>query len=129
MLRLTPNEGTLSQWMHLDYAKLTARDVAGTTYTIRWDTVNPDSDSVTITLYYDTDQNPSNGRALIGAVSGNPGSYDWNTSGASNGAVLYISGDANDGLNTTTWYSEAPLVVSRPVVCTTNCTYLPLILK
>jgi hypothetical protein len=112
-LRLTPNEGTLQQAMHLDYVRLTARDVADQSHTIRWNTVNPDSDTVAVTLYYDTDKDPSNGRTRIAALTNNPGSYVWNTSGLNNGAVLYISGDANDGTNTTTWYSEAPLVVSR----------------
>ncbi len=126
ILRLTPNEGTLQQTMHLDYARLTARDTADTLYTIRWNTINPDGNSVAITLYYDTDQDPTNGRTLIGAVSGNPGSYNWNTSGLPNGQAFYVSGDVNDGYNTTTWYSETPLVI---VHLGSIKTYLPLILR
>ncbi len=112
-LRLTPNEGTLQQTMHLDYAKLTARDVADQSYTIRWNTVNLASNPVTILLYFDTDQNPANGRTPIGTVTGNPGNYVWDTSGLPSGQTLYISGDVDDGWNTTTWYSEAPLVINR----------------
>lgn len=115
-LRITPNEGTLSQTMHLDYVRLTARDTTDASYTIRWNTINPDNNTVSsIALYYDTDQNSANGgRTLITTLlNSNPGSYVWNTSGLSNGQVLYISADVNDGYNTTTWYSEAPLVITH----------------
>lgn len=113
IMRFDPFEIPPATQFQIDEIKLTARDAANASYTIRWNTYNPGSLPTNITLYYDTDQNPSNGRTLIGAVSGNPGSYVWNTSALSNGLVLYVSGDINDGYGTTTWYSETPVTISR----------------
>ncbi len=36
--------------------------------------------------------------------------FDWNTSGVNHG-VYYISIDLNDGVNTTTWYSDVPVYI------------------
>lgn len=113
IMRFDPFEIPPATQFQIDEIKLTARDAADASYTIRWDTYNPGSLPTNITLYYDTDRNPSNGRTLIGAVSGNPGSYVWNTSALSNGLVLYVSGDVNDGYGTTTWYSETPVTINR----------------
>ena len=98
--------------------------------------------ATTVTLYYDTDTNPNNGRtpmmmyepeplkdplgahfALLPLLHANdlesgsaelpplPGeSRLWNTAGIAPGAY-YVSAVVSDGVNTTTWYSEIPVII------------------
>jgi hypothetical protein len=69
-------------------------------------------DSATVNLYYDSDTDPANGKALI--VSGLPigqGSYTWNTANVTPG-VYYIYAETTDGMNTTSRYSTGPVQVT-----------------
>ena len=98
---------------------------------------NPKSDLM-ITFYYDQDTNPDNGRSQV--THPNPTSQFsvffpelstpttapqikeidlmtgqravWDTSGVPPGSY-YISADVFDGVNTTTWYSETPVIIEK----------------
>ncbi|NLF11971.1 MAG: hypothetical protein GX597_09315 [Anaerolineaceae bacterium] len=136
-MRLDPNEmmPELSPgFIHLDWVKLTAMDEVqrGKPYTIRF--VSSES-GVSSRAYYDTDRNPTNGKTAVREVSGSveprqhrlllplvtrsSGGADsraaeetiqWDTSGVPAGQY-WICIEVNDGLNTRTWYSEAPVIV------------------
>ena len=71
-------------------------DAADDRYTILWDAHDEDGDTVTLTLYYDTDTNPGNGRTLIESELENTGEYDWDTLEVDEGE-FYIYGVADDG--------------------------------
>ena len=118
---------------HIDYVTLTGdEDIpSGAVFPILYQ-LNSGS-NVQLTFYYDTDRNPANGRTRIANNSSQPpagpyriyipltmkgypssqstaGTYPWITSGVPAG-TYYISVDANDGVNTTTWYSDIPVHV------------------
>lgn len=65
--------------------------------TIQWSTSDEDGDTITIKLYYDTDQDPDNGKTLIADGLSNTGSYDWDTSETDEGSY-YIYVIAYDGV-------------------------------
>ncbi len=126
--------------IHVDYVMLTADPTAqaGDTYDIKW-TLQASDRPVTITLKYDSDQNPDNGFAgTIATLSpGHGGSsptgpyfvylplitkncdpnmsvantYRWSVP-SSLSSSYYIYAEVNDGVNVTEWYSEAPVVIS-----------------
>ena len=136
-MRLDPNEmmPDLSPgFIHLDWVKLTAVDEGqrGQPYTIRFLT---SESGVSARAYYDTDRNPGNGKTAVREVSDSAvstqhrlllplmtrssGGSDaraaeetirWDTSGVPAGQY-WICIEVNDGLNTRTWYSEAPVIV------------------
>lgn len=140
-LRLDPNEllpEWSPGRIHLDWVKLTAMDEVkqGQPYTIVY---NLSKDDVAVQIYYDTDKDPTNGRKPIriyapdtlppgkfrvflpialGPPGGSSGTVDqiegkkvqWDTSNLKAGQY-WICLEANDGHNTTTWCSEAPIRV------------------
>ena len=113
-LRLDPHEFPEPRTFHIEDVKLTAKPVAGASFTITFLAADRDGDSGTVSLYYDADTNPANGRTLI--ASGIPraaGQFVWNTSVVPLGE-FYIYAEISDGIQTTTRYSTVPVVVNRP---------------
>jgi hypothetical protein len=137
VFRFDPHEIASGQRrFHLDYMILTGYDSvrAGTPFSIYY-TVAADS-AVTITWYYDTDTNVSNGRNALSVTTPSAPQANhkifvplvlragaaaeiqlltgptatWNTSVAP--GTYYISADVSDGFTTTTWYSETPVIVT-----------------
>jgi len=113
--RLTPNEGTLSQWMHLDYAKLTARSRADSFFAIQWDLVNPDSDPITTTLYYDTDTDPDNGKTLITTLP------TVGVSCSGQGRALNEHSPGISSSDAYTYFLHLPWVTRHYYACSGNC--------
>jgi hypothetical protein len=114
-LRLDPHEFVTPRTFHIDDVKLCAKPVSTGSFTIRYSASDADGDPLTVSLYYDTDRNTSNGRTLI--ASGRPGgngTYVWDTSGLPNGDY-FIYAEANDGVQLAGSYSDAPVAVSGPV--------------
>jgi hypothetical protein len=135
-LRLDPNE-LLPEfspgYVHLDWIKLTATDevIQGNLFPIQY--LSSES-GATANVYYDTDTDSTNGRIPIqlpapvpapsptltntvylplvvnNLVSDSQIVVMWDTTGVAPG-TYWISIDADDGYNTTTWYSEAPINV------------------
>ncbi len=69
------------------------------TFTINWDAVDEDGDTLTIDLYYDTDTDPDNGKTQIIEKLDDTGSYDWDISFMDNGDYhMYgVAKDMNGG--------------------------------
>lgn len=119
-LRFDPHEFAAARTFHIDDVKLTANPVSYSgSFTIRFSGSDADAgDSPTVSLYYDTDQNATNGKTLIASgVALSAGSYVWTTSGVPFG-TYYIYAEASDGVNTAGSYGDAPIVLTSP-----PCTY------
>ncbi len=56
------------------------QEEADENYLITWDADDDDGDALEITLYYDTDTDPGNGKALIESGLENTGRFDWDSS-------------------------------------------------
>jgi hypothetical protein len=136
-LRMDPDEMPNPMNFHVDFVTLTGDLTAksGTPFSIVYQTTP--ATGVSVTFYYDTDTNPNNGRWLMGSYSAGaappgfkvfvpmvtsssappeidpmPGdTWVWNT--AVSAGTYYVSADVNDGVMTTTWYSETPVIVTR----------------
>jgi hypothetical protein len=138
VFRFDPIELPVPSTAHLDFVLITGDNIAkqGSVFEINYSTM-PET-GVTVSLYYDKDKNPNNGRTLISAGtslarlldSGNqyflpliknelpPPEVDlltgisryWNTTGVPPD-TYYISADVSDGFMTTTWYSEVPITI------------------
>jgi hypothetical protein len=110
-LRFDPSEFAAPTTFHIDDVKLTAKPVAAGSYTIRFAGGDADGDPTTVSLYYDTDKDPANGKTLIAAgIAIGAGQFRWNTRGIPQGEY-YIYAEATDGLNTQGQYSTVPIQV------------------
>ena len=95
---------------------------------INWTASDPDNDTITIDIYYDTDTDINNGRTLIAADESNDGNYIWDLSGLPNGDY-YISIDAsnydlqNQIYVKTTDYSDAAFTKASHGFTYTSNTY------
>jgi hypothetical protein len=112
--RFDPHEFPQARSFHIDDIKLTAKPVASGVFNIGFIGSDADGDAATVSFYYDTDTNPTNGRTLI--VSGVPqgaGQYAWNSTGVPPGEY-YILAESSDGVQATGRYSSVPVVVATP---------------
>jgi hypothetical protein len=108
-LRLDPHEFPTARSFHVDDVKLTAKPVGGTSFTIRFLTADPDADATTVSLYYDADTNPTNGKTLIASgIPGSGGQFSWNSTSVPRGEY-YIYAEASDGVQVMGRYSTAPV--------------------
>jgi len=138
VFRMDPHEMPLAASFHVDFVTLTGdeRVTAGTPFRVIYQTTP--AAGVNVTLYYDSDTNPANGRTLM--VQYNPPApapslhslflplgmrsfnaeinlltgtgWAWDTIGVPAG-TYYVLADVNDGVMTTTWYSETPVIVGN----------------
>jgi hypothetical protein len=118
-LRLDPHEFSTGRTFHIDDVKLTAKPVGATSFTIRFTAADADADATTVSLYYDIDMNPSNGKTLIASgIPATAGQFVWNTSGVPRGEY-YIYAEASDGIQVTSRYSSVPVqLVGVPTIPT-----------
>ena len=138
--RLDPGEWPDATRFDIDYVRLTAMDTVkrGTAFPIQYTTNTP---KASVTAYYDTDTNATNGRTravTTGGTTPTPApptnlkkaafipmvtrggttvpvtgtALMWDTSNVPVG-TYYISIELSDGTNTTTWYSNAPMTVTN----------------
>ncbi len=136
-IRFDPHELPPPIEVQLDFVLLTGDEKvpSGTPFQIIYET-DPGAGE-TVSLFYDTDQNPANGRSPVTLLASSPppaalggsmvylplirrglpeinvleGLWQiWDTSGVPAG-TYYISADVNDGVMTTTWYSELPVII------------------
>jgi hypothetical protein len=108
-LRFDPHEFVQGRSFHIEDIKLTAKPVASGSFAITFLGADADGDAATVSLYYDGDTNPANGRTLI--TSGLPqaaGQYVWNTS-AVPGGEYYIYAESSDGIQAMGRYSAVPV--------------------
>jgi hypothetical protein len=108
-LRLDPHEFPQARSFHIDDVKLTAKPVAGSAFTITFLSTDADGDAATVSLYYDADTNPGNGRTLIASgIPKSAGQFVWNTAGVPEGDY-FIYAEATDGIQTLGRYSAVPV--------------------
>lgn len=112
-LRIDPHEFAEQRSFHLDGVKLAAMDeTAGGSFTIHFAASDPDTDPLSLALYYDTDTNTANGKTLIvSGVSASSGQYVWNTGSVPPG-VYYVYAEASDGRNAVGAYSTGAVRVT-----------------
>lgn len=112
-LRVDPLETTLPTWFYLDWVKLTADNRSLGSYQIKWNLADTDNSSFTVRLYYDSDNTGYNGTLItqLNSVAAGAGSYNWNTSGLTDGQKYYVYLEVSDGSNTTKFYSPVPVFI------------------
>jgi hypothetical protein len=91
--------------------KLAAFDrvAPGGTYTVRWTTTEPNG---TVTLYRDTDKDPSSGLTLIGSAPASQGFFNWTAPNVGGSPAYFIYAQVDDGQgNTNGAYSRWPVIV------------------
>ena len=118
--RFDPDEFAGPTPFYLRRIKLAANERAGKIYTIQWNYSDPflQSGTPTLTLYYDTDTDPSSGLVQIAAgVNPITGSYAWDTTGVPNGSY-YIYASFSDGINTNGTYSRWPIIAGPAATST-----------
>lgn len=111
-LRLDPHEFSEARTFHIDEVRLTAKPVAGATFPITFISADADADAATVSLYYDANTNPGNGKTLIASgIPGSAGQFVWNTAGVPSGEY-FIYAEATDGVQSLGRYSTVPVQVS-----------------
>jgi FG-GAP-like repeat len=116
--RIDPFEFAEVVTFHLANVKLAADDATvNGSFLIKFAGSDPEGDPTTVDLYYDTDQNPNNGRTLIAAgIPLATGQYLWRTGTRVPAGSYFIYAVANDGHSTIGRYSSGPVtVVSAPL--------------
>jgi hypothetical protein len=126
-LRIDINEAILPRSFKLSNVKLAADDAPNSYgfFTIKWIVADAlfssglsdgGGSDATVALYYDTDQNPTNGRTLIASgIPATAGQYGWNVAGLGAGAY-YIYTEITDGVgNAQGRYSTGPLRITSTI--------------
>jgi len=124
-LRLDPHEFATARSFHVDDVKLTAKPKGASSFAIRFLAADADADATTVSLYYDVDTDPSNGKALI--ASGIPaaaGQFVWNSAAVPRGEY-YIYAEASDGVQVMGRYSNAPVQVVTVPPAPTGLKFIP----
>lgn len=123
--RLDPHEFSSARTFHLDDVKLTAKPVAATSFSIRFVGTDANGDATTVSLYYDVDTNPGNGKTLIASnIPASAAQFVWNTSVVPRGEY-YIYAEASDGIQVIGRYSSVPVVLNTPPQTPTGFRFIP----
>jgi hypothetical protein len=109
-LRLDPHEFAQLRGFDIDWVKLAAIDESRGSFVLRWSGADPDGDPATVTLYYDNNTNPLDGRTFIATLDLATGQRTWNTSAVPPGRY-WIYAETTDGLNATGRYSTGMVEV------------------
>ena len=106
--RFDPHEFSTPTPFYIRRIKLAALDhvATGAAYAVQWAA----SKSGTVTLYYDTDRNPLNGRTQIGSGAASAGAFTWNTQNVAPGEYFIVA-QIDDGQNLNEVYSRWPVVI------------------
>jgi hypothetical protein len=96
-----------------------------TSFTIRFAAADADADATAVSLYYDTDTNPSNGKTLIASgIPSSAGQFVWNSGGVPSGEY-YIYAEVSDGIQVMGRYSTAPVQLVVPPTTPTGLRFIP----
>jgi hypothetical protein len=123
--RLDPHEFPTARTFHVDDVKLTAKPRGAGSFNIRFVAADADADATTVSLYYDTDTNPGNGRTLIATgVPASAGQFLWNTGSVPRGEY-YIYAEASDGIQVMGRYSTVPVQLVAAPPSPTGLRFIP----
>jgi hypothetical protein len=110
--RLDPHEFDGPHPFHLDNIKLAAMDESSGSFTIRFAGSDADGDAATVSLYYDTNTNPNDGKTLIASgVALSAGQFTWNTGNVAPG-TYWVYALASDALDARGAYSTGKIRVN-----------------
>jgi hypothetical protein len=115
MFRVDMHEFEVVTDYYIDWLRVTAPDEANSKYTITYNlTDTEDTNNVTLALYYNSTESTSGGTLITDDLRGDDAlrSYDWDTSGLSDG-TYYVYGVASDGVNSTTQLATGKIVISH----------------
>ena len=125
VLRFDPFEPSVPRWFRLANVKLAADDEPNSFgfFAIKWQAIEyapgtpaspPDVANATITLYYDTDTNPSSGLVQIATnIPTGAGRYNWNVAGLPLGRYWIYATIADIHGNSQSRYSTGPVKVGK----------------
>jgi len=121
-LRLDPHEFPTARSFHVDDVKLTAKPRGASSFTIRFLATDADADATTVSLYYDVDTNPANGKTLIASgIPATAGQFVWNAAVGE----YYIYAEASDGIQVVGRYSTAPVQFVTAPPAPTGLRFIP----
>ncbi|MCC6953055.1 MAG: hypothetical protein IT290_02940 [Deltaproteobacteria bacterium] len=117
-IRFDPLEATPATRFAIDFAELYAEnrnDDAGQ-YQITWSASDPESDPVSMDLYYGTDPRGLTPGVLIAHLNAGQvaaGTYTWDASSIPQG-TYFITAVASDGRNSSNFVSDVPVHINQP---------------
>jgi hypothetical protein len=107
-VRFDPLESRDARKFAVDFVGLYAENIAQNgMFRIAWTSSDPENDSLTVSLFYDTDRQGFNGTPIATIDQAQPGSmeYIWDTTNVANGSY-FIYALVSDGVNESRFYSE-----------------------
>jgi hypothetical protein len=125
-LRVDPYESNAQRWFRFADVRIAADDEpnANGFFQVKWSVADatfsrevsgpatPGSDA-TVTLYYDTDTIPTNGRVLIASgIAASAGSYNWNVAGLAPGRYFVQAVITDSAGNSQARYSGGPVRIA-----------------
>lgn len=117
IFRLDPHEedDTRQPPMNLPFfrvrsAHLMTEPIANNATLVRWAKVQGGG---SVSLYYDTNNSGFDGQLIAGNVPIDQGFAGWNTSNLPNGQRFWVYAVANDGINTSRYYSLLPVLINH----------------
>ena len=122
VLRHDPVEAVPATKFALDHVWLTSDNFTDSNgnFVIEWEAIDAENDSLTIQLFYDSDNTGFNGTqitTLTGQAAGS-GSYTWDASSVTPGEY-YIYAIISDGSNTNRYYSDVHVRVRQTALQST----------
>ncbi len=115
VIRFDPLESRDSRLFAVDFAELyQENETEDGKYTIQFSSGDPEGEPLTISLYFDTDNEGFDGTLLtrFSQVTGGEKSYVWNTSTLPAGRY-YVYLEVSDGTNVNRSYAEVSILVSN----------------
>jgi hypothetical protein len=116
-LRIDPHEFPEQVVFHLDDVKLAAMDESNGSFIVRFNASDADGGTPNVTLFYDTDKDPNNGKTQFAALSGSAVTseqYAWDTDPVPSGAY-WVYAQVSDGTDTRGSYSTGQVQINSPL--------------
>lgn len=115
VLRFDPHEVDATRGIVFRSLRLSPMDTAAPSFRIKWDAADEDAgDELAISLYRDTDSDPSNGNEIliVDCLDGQTATeFIWDASGVPAGEYRILA-EASDGFNSVSRYASGPIKVT-----------------
>ncbi len=113
-LRVDPLETAIPTRFSFDFVELRAEPRPDTSnkFQLTFTLDDNDSSNFNVQLYWDTDKSGYNGTLIadLGNQAAGTINYDWNMAGIAAGTPVYVYAVVSDGVNTTKFYAQLPVV-------------------